>query len=249
VKGTTEEESNISRERLTIKDWPEQDKPRERLSNLGPSALSDAELLAILLGTGSADETVLEVAQRAVAASKAQYGTSLGFLLESSEEEIKTIPGIGPAKAARLKACAEIGKRLLHGAEAAKRPYTVRRGREVFDYVRTTVEGLDREYFCILLLNSRNQVIGKEVVSVGSLDASIVHPREIFKNSIKRSAAAIVLVHNHPSGDPTPSDDDLDITKRLVEAGKLLGIHVLDHVVVARGSFVSMRETCPGWFS
>jgi DNA repair protein RadC len=234
---------------LTIKDWPEQDKPRERLSNLGPTALSDAELVAILLGTGSSDETAVEVAQRALAASVDQYGTSLGFLQESSEEELLAIPGIGPAKAARLKACAELGKRLLQGALAGRRPFTVRRGKEVFEYVRTTVEGLDREYFCILLLNSRNQVFAKEVVSMGSLDASIVHPREIFKNSIKRSAAAIVLVHNHPSGDPTPSDDDMDITKRLVEAGKLLGIHVLDHVVVARASYVSMRETCPGWFS
>ena len=125
----------------------------------------------------------------------------------------------------------------------------VRRGKDVFDYVRSSVESLDREYFRILLLNSRNQVYAEETVSMGSLDASIVHPREIFKNSIKRSAASIVLVHNHPSGDPTPSDDDLDITRRLVEAGKLLGIHVLDHVVVGRASFVSMRETCPGYFA
>jgi DNA repair protein RadC len=234
---------------LTIKDWPEQDKPRERLFRLGSTALSDAELLAILIGTGSTAETALEIAQKALSYSEGQYGTSLGFLLESSEEEIEEIPGIGPAKAARLKACAEIGKRLLHGVDSGRKPFTVRRGSEVFEYVRTTVEGLDREHFCILLLNSRNQVIGKEVVSVGSLDASIVHPREIFKNSIKRSAASIVLVHNHPSGDPTPSDDDLEITKRLVEAGRILGIHVMDHVVIARASFVSMRETCPGWFS
>ena len=234
---------------MTIKDWPDQDKPRERLFREGPSALSDAELLAIILSTGSSTETALEVARRALSYSEGQYGSSFGFLLESSREEMEGIPGIGPAKAARLKACAEIGKRLLHGAERSEKPFTVRRGKEVFEYLRTTALGLDREHFSILLLNSRNQVIGREVVSVGSLDASIVHPREIFKNPIKRSAASIVLVHNHPSGDPTPSDDDLEVTKRIVEAGRLLGIHVLDHVVIARSSFVSMREICPSWFS
>lgn len=234
---------------MTIRDWPEQDKPRERLFELGPPALSDAELVAILLGTGNTGETALQVAQRALSRSQGQYGTSLGFLLESSLEELREIPGIGPAKAARLRACGELGKRLLDEIEQGHKPFPVRRGREVFDYVRTTILDVDREYFYILYLNSRNQIFGKDMVSVGSLDASIVHPREIFKKSIKRSAAAVVLVHNHPSGDPTPSDDDLEITKRLVEAGRLLGIHVLDHVVVARASFVSMRETCPGWFS
>jgi DNA repair protein RadC len=234
---------------LTIKDWPEGDKPRERLSNLGSSALSDAELLAILIGTGSPDETAIEVAHRAISRSCGQYGTSLGFLLESTLEELKQIPGIGPAKAARLRACVELGKRLIHGAEQGKRPYTVRRGKEVFEYFRTAAIDLDKEHFYVLLLNSRNQVVSKEVVSVGSLDASIVHPREIFKIPIKKSAASIVLVHNHPSGDPTPSDDDMDITRRLIEAGRLLGIEVADHVVIARASFVSMKETCPGWFS
>ena len=234
---------------MTIKDWPDQDKPRERLFREGPSALSDAELLAIVLGTGSSTETALEVARRVLYSSESQYGSSFGFLLESSKEEIERIQGIGPAKAARLLACAEIGKRLLNGAERSEKPFTVRRGKEVFEYLRGSALGLDREHFSILLLNSRNQVMGREVVSVGSLDASIVHPREIFKNPIKRSAASIVLVHNHPSGDPTPSDDDLEVTKRIVEAGRLLGIHVLDHVVIARSSFVSMREICPSWFS
>lgn len=234
---------------MTIKDWPDRDKPRERLRDLGPSALSDAELLAIVLGTGSSDETAVELAHRALARSMGQYGTSLGFLLESTEEELRQIQGIGPAKAARLRACAELAKRLANGAPADGRRYVIRRGKEVFEYLQSTVSDLDREHFCILHLNSRNEVIGREVVSIGSLDATIVHPREIFKNSIKKSAASIVLVHNHPSGNPAPSDDDLSITRRLVEAGRLLGIGVLDHVIIARGSFVSVRETCPGLFS
>lgn len=234
---------------MTIKDWPDGDKPRERLYDLGPSALSDAELLAILLGTGSSGETALELAQRALSRSVQLYGTSLGFLQESTEEELRQISGIGPAKAARLRACAELAKRLIHGVRAAGRRYTIRRGKEAFEYIRSTASDLDREHFYIVHLNSRSEVIGKDVVSIGSLDATIVHPREIFRNSIKRSAASIVLVHNHPSGDPAPSDDDLNITRRLVEAGRLLGIHVADHIIIARSSYVSVRETCPGLFS
>lgn len=125
----------------------------------------------------------------------------------------------------------------------------VRRGQEVYDLVKGELCSRDREVFAVLHLNSRNQPLSLEVVSVGTVDASIVHPREVFKAAILRSAAAIILLHNHPSGDPTPSDDDLEITKRLVDAGKLLGIHVFDHVVVANSRFVSIRESCPGWFS
>lgn len=234
---------------MTIKDWPNEDKPRERLLRLGGGALSDAELLAIILGTGNSDETAIEMAERALSDSKAQYGTGLGFLIQSTEDELEAIPGIGPAKAARLKACVELGKRLFCGTAPGEKPVTVRQGREVFDYMRSTVEGLDRECFCVLLLNSRNQVIAKEVVSLGSVDASIAHPREIFKSAIKRSAVSMILVHNHPSGDPSPSGDDIEITRRLVEVGRLLGIQVLDHVVIGRSSFASIREVHPGWFS
>ena len=234
---------------MTIKDWPDRDKPRERLNDLGPGALSDAELLAILIGTGSVDETALEVAQRALSQSLAMYGTGLGFLRESTEEELRLIPGIGPVKAARLRACAELAKRLLLGAEGNGRRYSIRRGKEAFEYIRSTAMDLDREHFYILHLNTRMEVTGREVVSIGSLDATIVHPREIFRTSIKKSAASIVLVHNHPSGDPSPSDDDLSITRRLVDAGRLLGINVADHVIIGRDSFVSVRDICPGLFS
>ncbi|MGE5580024.1 MAG: RadC family protein [Bacillota bacterium] len=234
---------------MTIKDWPDRDKPRERLSEVGPEALSDAELVAILLGTGSASETALELAQRTLSASCEQYGTSLGFLTESTLHELRRIPGIGPAKAARLRACAELGKRLLQAPKENGRQYVIRCGKDAFEYVRRHLSDLDREHFCILHLNSRNQVIGRDDVSIGTLDATIVHPREIFKNSIKKSAARVILVHNHPSGDPSPSDDDLKITKRMVDAGKLLGIPVADHVIVGRTTFVSVQDVCPGLFS
>ncbi len=217
---------------------------------LGPGALSDAEVLAILLGTGSLNQTALEMARGILATSQEKYGKSLQFLMDDTVEELSQIKGVGPAKVARLKAAVELGKRLQRGKRVWDNQITVRRGKEVFDYVRDDLESLDREHFCILLLNSRNQITGKETVSIGSLDASIVHPREIFKNCIKKSAAAIILVHNHPSGDPSPSHDDLEVTRRLVDAGKLLGIHVLDHVIVARGGrFVSLRESWSGWFA
>lgn len=246
AKGAALEEYAITSERLTIRDWPEQDKPRERMARLGAQYLSDAEVVAILLGTGSSSDTALGLAQRILAKSEDQCGTSLGFLLKWSQDELTAISGVGPAKAARLVAAVEIGRRL--NQQKVEKQFSVTRGREVFEYIRLEAESLEREHFWILTLNSRNQITGKDLVSMGSLDAAIVHPREIFKCCIKKSAAAIILVHNHPSGDPDPSDDDMDITRRLVDAGKLLGIHVLDHVVVARGKYFSMRESCPGWF-
>ncbi len=218
------------------------------MARLGPGALSDAEVVAILVGTGRSGESAVQLAQRMVTMSENVYGTSLGFLTCACDEEIQEVSGIGPAKVARLRAAAEIGKRLQSPQQKAGRPITVRRGREVFDYMKSHAGGLDREHFWILTLNARHQITGLELISVGSLDASIVHPREIFKNCIKKSAKAIILVHNHPSGDPSPSDDDVDVTKRLVDAGRLLGIYVLDHVIVAETAYVSMRESSPGWF-
>lgn len=234
---------------MTIKDWPAQDKPRERLFERGASALSDAELIAILLGTGSNRQTAVELSQRMLSLSEERYGTSLGFLNGVTPQELEELSGVGPAKVARLKAGVELGKRLYRISGSPGTLFAIRGGKDVYEYVRADMEGLDREHFAVILLNARNQVLSKEVVSVGSLDASIVHPREIFKDSIRRNAAAIVLAHNHPSGDPTPSDEDLEVTRRLARSGRLLGIEVMDHVVVGRSSFVSIRETCPGWFS
>ncbi len=190
----------------------------------------------------------MELAQKAIAHSCDAYGSDLLFLQQSTEEEMRSIPGIGPAKAARLRACAELAKRLLLGTGANGRRYTIRRGKEAFEYIRSATMDLDREHFYILHLNTRAEVTGKEIVSIGSLDATIVHPREIFRTSIKKSAASIILVHNHPSGDPSPSEDDIAITKRLIEAGRLLGIAVADHIIVGRGTYISVRDACPGLF-
>ncbi|MGI6626798.1 MAG: RadC family protein [Bacillota bacterium] len=236
-------------DRLTIKDWPEHEKPRERLFRLGPQAISDAELLAILLGTGNARETAFDLAKRLVHWGESHYGPGLEFLKESSAEEIMSLSGIGPAKAARLKACLEISRRLQKAEDHVARFTRVRHGKDVYRLLKGDMEDLDREHFCIIMLNVRNQIIAREVISVGSLDTSIAHPREIFKNCIKKSAATVILAHNHPSGDAAPSDDDIKMTKRIMEAGKIVGIHVLDHVIVGRGQYFSMRESLTDWFT
>jgi DNA repair protein RadC len=242
------EESQISQERLTIRDWASEDKPRERLFRLGAEALSDAELLTILLGTGNSRETAMDISRRMLSLSEERYGTSLGFLSGLSLDELRGMSGVGPAKVARIKAGVELGRRLYRTVRPEGKPFAVRCGRDVYEYVKADLAGLDRECFTVILLNTRNGVVSKEVESVGSLDTSLVHPREVFKNAIRRNAASMVLVHNHPSGDPSPSDEDIDVTRRLVEAGRLLGIAVFDHVIVSRSSFVSLRDTCPGLF-
>ncbi|MGI6620757.1 MAG: RadC family protein [Bacillota bacterium] len=235
--------------RLTIKDWPEHEKPRERLFRTGAQALSDAELVAILLGTGTSSETALDLAKRLIHWGEANYGPGLGFLQEASKQELMSLSGIGMAKAARLKACAEIHRRLLKPEQYMTPRVTITCGRDVYELLKGDMERLDREQVWVLMLNVRNHLIHREVISVGSLDTSVVHPREIFKNCIRRSAAAVILAHNHPSGDAAPSDDDIRMTKRIIEAGKIVGITVLDHVIIGRGQYISLRESFAGWFT
>ncbi len=216
---------------------------------LGAQALSDAELLAIQLGTGNSKETALDVAKRMLYWGENHYGPGLRFLAECSKQELMSLSGIGIAKAARLKTCVEIHKRLTKALEYPKSRITILSGRDVYELLRSDIEHLDREQVWVVMLNVRKQLIHHEVVSVGSLDTSIVHPREIFKNCIKKSAAAVILAHNHPSGEAAPSDDDIKMTKRIIEAGKIVGITVLDHVVIGHGQYVSMRESLSGWFT
>lgn len=236
-------------DRLRLKDWPDEEKPRERLLRLGASALSDAELLAILLGTGTLNETAIDLARRLLAWGQEEYGSGLSFLTEATAEEIMAHSGMGPSKVCRLKASVELARRMRKNLEGKEKPVFIRGSRDVYEYLGDELEGQDREHFCIIMLNVRNRVIGQEVISIGSLDASIAHPREIFKNCIKRSAAGVILVHNHPSGDATPSDDDLEMTQRVIKAGTVLGIYVVDHVILGKGSFYSMREHYSEWFS
>ena len=218
-----------------LKDLPEDLKPRERLHQYGPEVLSNKEILAIILRTGSKGENVLELAERILAETGGLHGLA-GLTLP----ELQMVNGIGPAKAAQVKAALELGRRSV-SLDPMSRP-TINSPADVAGLVMEEMRHLDREHFRIMYLSTRNNVLGISPVSIGSLNSSTVHPRECFKEAIRRNANTIILLHNHPSGDPTPSREDIDITKRLIEGGKILGIEVLDHVIIGDKRYVSLKE-------
>ncbi len=219
-----------------IKSWPEDERPREKLQLCGVAALSDAELLAIVLRTGDATSahTALDLGRDLLRC----HGT-LDELAQASLTEICTNKGIGPAKAATIQAAFELGRRLA-GSQLRFGQDRFTAPEQIFQHYAHRLRGLRKEQFHILLLDSKNRILREVLISEGSLTQSIVHPREVFVQAVRDSAAAIILVHNHPSGDPTPSREDREITRRLKEAGDLLGIRVLDHVIIGDGTFVSL---------
>lgn len=221
--------------KLTLRDVPMEERPRERMLLYGAKALSNAELLAILLRTGTVSETAVTLAQRLL-----RECGSLRQLAEMSHEQFLAIKGIGQAKAVQIQAGIELGRRIARSAAAEKE--SIRSPQDAAGYLLEDLRYLKKEHFVCLFLNTKNQVIGEETLSVGSLNASIVHPREVFLAAIRRSSAAIICAHNHPSGDPTPSVEDIEITRRLREAGQIIGIEVLDHLIIGDGHFVSLRE-------
>jgi len=220
---------------VAIKMLPENMRPREKLLRFGESTLSDAELLAILIRGGTSGLNALELAQQVLAA----HDGSLRFLRDISIEELTSHPGIGPAKAALLKAAVEIGKRI---SADVKQKIVIKSPDDVKNLVMEDMRFLTQEHFRVLYLDRKGGIIFIEDVSKGGLHSAIVHPREVFKTAIKRSAASVILVHNHPSGDPNPSAEDIDITRRLVEAGKLLGIDVLDHIIIGEQKYCSLKS-------
>ena len=223
---------------FTIRDLPEEARPRERLQRYGAQVLSDAELLAIIIRTGTRAETALTLAQRILKGDGGRSG--LSFVADASVEELSKNKGIGPAKSVQIKAAVELGLRL--SSHDKRRSAVMTSPAEVSSYLMGEMRFLEKEHFRAMLLNIKNHLIAIEDISVGSLNSSIVHPREVFKPAIRRSSASIILVHNHPSGDPTPSREDLEVTQRLVEAGKIIGIEVIDHVIIGNGSYVSLKE-------
>lgn len=227
---------------VPLKALPREERPRERLLRLGPEQLSDAELLAILLGTGKKGLSVIDLARQVLHHCESKDpGNGLRTLLQLRDAELKqAFPGIGVAKLCQILAALHLGLR----ASTAPMPKRVdlSNPRAVFQFLAPRMSHLDREQFVVVLLNAKNHVLDVESVSEGTLTASLVHPREIFKSAIRRSAHAMILAHNHPSGDPSPSREDREVTQRLVSAGRLLGIEVLDHLVIGDGRYVSFRE-------
>ncbi|OAB38963.1 hypothetical protein PMSD_03225 [Paenibacillus macquariensis subsp. defensor] len=220
---------------LLLRDLPHEERPRERMIHYGAEALSHAELLAILLRTGSRQESAIHLAERIM-----NKAGSIRNLVDLSIDELTQIKGIGNAKAVQLKAGIELGQRLARARMSDT--VTIRSPRDAFDVLSEQLRYLQKEHFVCLFLNTKNHIIAQETLSMGSLNASIVHPREVFRAAIKCSSASIVCAHNHPSGDPTPSPEDIALTSRLVEAGQIIGIDVLDHIIIGDGDFVSLKE-------
>ena len=224
---------------VKVTDLPAQDRPRERLTRLGAEALSEQELVCCILGRGIVGESVLVTAQRLLSAFSGWRG-----IADASVEQLTAVRGIGAAKAVQLKAAAELARRLAQ--PDGRVPCVVETAEAAAAIVRPHLVDKKREHVVALLLDARHRLIRLSPVAVGSLSASLVHPREVFKEAIAASAAAVILAHNHPSGDPQPSEHDITLTARLMEAGELLGIEVLDHLIVAREGVVSLKAATRG---
>ena len=220
---------------FTVRDLPRQERPRERLQKFGAEALSGQELLALVIGRGIPKKSVMNIAQELLA----RFG-NIKAISQATIEELSQIKGIGLAKAAQIKACFELGKR--EDLEPELKNFDIKDPEAVVKAIRASIKDKAKEHFKLILLNPRNKIIGISTISIGTLNASLVHPREVFKDAIMHTAASVVLAHNHPSGDPEPSEDDITITKRLIEAGKILGIEVMDHIIIAKNGFFSFKE-------
>ncbi len=225
----------MSKTHVTMKDVPMQDRPRERLAKLGAQQVSNQELLSILLGTGTKTESVQQLAQRVL-----MHFEGINLLRDSTLEELTAIKGIGTVKAVIVLAAIELGNR-INQLKPQER-YCIRSPEDGANFVMEEMRMLKQEHFVVIFLNTKNQVIHRQTVFIGSLNASIVHPREVFREAVKRAAASIICCHNHPSGDPSPSQEDIQVTKRLAECGKMIGIELLDHLVIGDHKFISLKE-------
>lgn len=214
-----------------------EERPRERLLADGPTHLSDAELLAILLHTGTRNDSVLHLAEEILARYK---GRGLEAMIHMAPAELADIRGIGLAKAATVLAAVELGRRLSE--KAARKQVVVHGPEDAAHYAMPHFRYERKEHFAVLLLNTKNHILAMPTISIGSLSASIVHPREVFLAAVQHAAAAMILLHNHPSGDPSPSREDIAVTERLVKAGRIMDIPVLDHIILGDNKFISLKE-------
>ncbi len=225
-----------SSQHVLIKTMAESERPREKLVHNGVSSLSNAELLAILIRTGTKDISAVELAQQILAMDQ----EGIKYLADCTIQELSKIKGIGTTKACQIVSAIELGRRIAKTVPMHSNQITS--PKDVADMFMEEMRYYKKEYFKILLLNTKNIIITTEVISIGNLNASLVHPREVFVKAIKKSAASMILLHNHPSGNPQPSQEDISITKRLIEAGTIIGIDILDHIIIGDGCYKSLKE-------
>ncbi|MBA4417862.1 MAG: hypothetical protein C0392_08130 [Syntrophus sp. (in: bacteria)] len=220
---------------FTVRDLPKPERPRERLQRFGPEALSSQELLALIIGRGISRKSVMTISQELMTT----FGSTRA-IGEATIEELSKIKGIGIAKAAQLKACFELAKR--QELELDLGSYQITDPQGVARAVRSHIRDKAKEHFKLILLNTRSKIIRISTISVGTLNASLVHPREVFKEALIHNASSVILAHNHPSGETEPSEEDRGITKRLRDAGKIMGIEVLDHIIITGNDYFSFKE-------
>lgn len=235
---TYSEEGN---KKFSVKDMPEAERPREKLLTFGTGKMENYELLAILLRTGTKDEPVLELARNLMT----KFGTIESFF-ESSMQDLMSVKGIGLAKASELISCITLGRRYR---DELIRNENLRLSREAItepslavNFIRAEITDYSKEHFFVLNLDVRNRIIDIEMISKGTLTSSLVHPRETFESAIRKHAASIMVAHNHPSGDANPSEDDIKISKRLAESGRILGIELIDHIIITKYSYCSLKN-------
>ncbi len=218
-----------------IKDWPVNERPREKLINHGPEVLTEAELLAILIGSGSGKVTAVDIAKTLFVEHR-----TLRSLAGLSVGDLKQFRGIGDARAVSIAAAFELARRLQSSPDVERR--IIRSPSDIAEEFIPALRDLQQEVFIVVLLNSANKIIKEITITKGLLNSSLTHPREVFRHAIVEHAASVILMHNHPSGNPEPSQEDISTTKQIVEAGKVVGIPVHDHIIIAGGNFTSLAE-------
>lgn len=229
----------MRRSARTMRELPEKERPREKMLRLGARGLSDAELLAILLRTGTVEESALSIAQGLLKEYEQPGGVAL--LAAARPEDLSKYKGIGNVKAITITAAIEFGRR-LYARQASGDITSIRQPEDAANWYLHRLRYVQQEEFHVLLLSTKHQVLASCCVAVGTMDAALVDPRRVFQEALRHQAAALILAHNHPSGDPSPSKEDIALTLRLAEAGKLLELPVLDHVIIGDGRFVSLKE-------
>jgi DNA repair protein RadC len=222
---------------MQIKDMPARERPQEKLMFAGPGSLSNAELLALVIRTGTSEKSAVQLAEEVIAYADA----AAGGLGKADAKELTCIDGIGVSKACSIVAAVELSKRLIADRVMETAECLTNSG-DVADLLMKEMMYEDREFFMALYLNTRMKVESKSIISIGGLDMALVHPREVFAPAVRRGAAAVIVAHNHPSGDPEPSEEDILLTNRLLESSRILGIRLVDHVIIGSGRYVSLRD-------